>query len=381
MYDRDLHKHITNWLKEDEILIIFGARQVGKTTLLNQLLAENKEALILNCERPAVNEILESKDPERIKALFGNHHIIALDEAQTILNIGKILKLIYDDHSMNFKLIATGSSSFDLANKITEPLTGRNIKFRLFPLTLNELNKGNGWLWIQENLENLMIFGSYPGIVNLSADKKKTKLEEISSDYLFKDILMHERIKSPKLLQTLLKSLALQIGKPVSIKELSDHLEIAFQTVERYLDLLEKTFVIFSLMPFSRNIRNEMKKNKKYYFYDCGIRNALLHNFSALDSRLDTGSLWENFIIAEKIKFDKTMGRNAQFYFWRTYDRAEIDLVEDLNGKINAFECKWNPRKQAKIPAAFAEKYEVESFKVINRESLHEIYLFNDEGS
>lgn len=264
MYDRDLHKYITNWLLEEEILIIFGARQVGKTTLLNQILGENKEAVILNCERPAVSEILESSDPERIKALFGNHKITALDEAQTILNIGKILKLIYDDPTMNYKLIATGSSSFDLANKITEPLTGRNIKFRLFPLTLHELNNGNGWLWIQENLENLMIFGSYPGIVDLPADKKKSKLEEIATDYLFKDILIHERIKSPKLLQALLKSLALQIGKPVSIKELSDHLEIAFQTVDRYLDLLEKTFVIFSLPSYSRNIRNEMKKNKKY---------------------------------------------------------------------------------------------------------------------
>ncbi|MCD4736465.1 MAG: ATP-binding protein [Bacteroidales bacterium] len=375
MYYRDLQTKVTDWLNEKEILIIYGARQVGKTTLLENIFSDYSRAIILNCERPAINETLGSMDIGRIKSILGDNKIIALDEAQSITNIGKILKLIYDDKSLNYKLIATGSSSFDLANKIVEPLTGRNIKFRLFALSLNEIQNNHDWIWILENIENLMLYGFYPGIIDLDTIKKRTKLEELAADYLYKDILIHERIKNPGLLRVLLKSLALQVGQTVSINELSNHMNISSQTVERYLDLLEKAFVIFSLNPFSRNIRNEMKKNKKIYFYDTGIRNAIIGNFSPLENRQDVGALWENFCVADKIKYNSTMGIQNKFYYWRTYDGAELDLIEEKEGSLSVYEFKWSPRKKTKIPNSFAEKYDVSSFKVINKNNLSELHF------
>ncbi len=259
MYPRDLILTINYWLEKSEIIILYGARQVGKTTLLKELLKGKKMAIIFNCELPTVAEVLESKDLSQIRALFEDNAIVALDEAQKVMDIGSILKLIHDEMPQ-YKIIATGSSSFDLANKVSEPLTGRNIKFRLYPLSLNEIKQKHSWFWIKENLNNLIVYGTYPGIIDLSVPDKQVKLYELASDYLFKDILMHENIKNPALIRKLLKALALQTGSQVSFNELSGLLGVSRATVEKYTDLLEKNFVIYSLPAYSLNLRNEISE-------------------------------------------------------------------------------------------------------------------------
>ena len=303
--------------------------------------------------------------------MFGDKNIIALDEAQEIPEIGKILKLLYDDQRVKVKLLATGSSSFELADKTGEPLTGRNIKFRLHPLSLNEIKMKKGWMEVLESLNDLLVFGSYPGIIDLSSEEKRRKLLSISSDYLFKDIYKFERLRNPEVLRKLLKALALQLGNPVSISELANLIRVSAITVERYLDLLEKSFVVFKLGSFSGNLRNELKKSRKYYFYDNGIRNAVLNNFSYVEDRTDIGALWENFCIMERIKYCENNEIFPNFYFWRTYDDAEIDLIEEKDGQIIAYEFKWNPRKKAKLPISFAAKYNVVDYHVINRGNIH----------
>ena len=370
MYQREISNLIEKELHEKEVLIIYGARQVGKTTILKKLL-QDKESILLNCEKPAVSEILESKNIARIKLLFGDNKIVALDEAQKISKIGEVLKLIYDDESFNCKLIATGSSSFDLAGKITEPLTGRNRKLKLFPISLNEIKEKDGWFWIEENLDSLLVFGQYPAVLMAAETRKEIVLDELASDYLYKDILAHESIRNPSLLRKLLKALALQVGSQVSVNELSGLLGIASQTVEKYLDLLEKNFVIYQLVTFSTNLRNELKKSRKYYFYDLGIRNALLNNFSPLNSRLDVGLLWENFCVNERMKLNNANEKRVNYYFWRTYDGAEIDLIEESNGKLELFEFKWRIKSNVKVPASFESKYGKNKFKVVSKENAY----------
>lgn len=370
MYQRNLRSIIERELQEKEVLIIYGARQVGKTTMLKEIL-QNKESILLNCEKPSVSEILESKNTARIKQLFGNNRIVALDEAQKVLNIGEVLKLIYDDETFHCKLIATGSSSFDLAGKITEPLTGRNRKLKLFPISLSEIMQKDGWIWIEENLDNLLVFGQYPAVLIASESRKEIVLDELASDYLYKDILTHERIRNPSLLRKLLKALALQIGNQVSVNELSSLLGIASQTVEKYLDLLEKNFVIYQLGTFSSNLRNELKKSRKYYFCDLGIRNALLNNFSPLNSRMDVGLLWENFCVNERMKLNNANEKRVNYYFWRTYDGAEIDLIEESNGNLELFEFKWRNKSNVKVPASFEVKYGKNDFNVISNENAY----------
>lgn len=375
MYPRLLLNNIKNWLDKREILILYGARQVGKTTLLKMLLEDIEESLIFNCELPVVSNVLESKNLSSIKALFGKNRYIGLDEAQKIVDIGSILKLIYDELP-EYKIIATGSSSFDLANRIVEPLTGRNIKFKLFALSLKEIQEKNNWLWNLNNLNKFLIYGTYPGIIDLPTEDQQVKLSELSGDYLFKDILVYDQVKNPAIIRKLLKALALQVGSQVSVNELSNLLGITRQTVEKYLDLLEKSFVIFLLESFSSNLRNEIKKSRKYYFYDNGIMNALTGNFTPIENRQDTGVLWENFCISERIKANGYAKHQFNMYFWRTYDGAEIDMVEEINGKLNAFEFKWSRKRKIRIPAGFSEKYGVKEMKIITPENLHE--LIND---
>jgi predicted AAA+ superfamily ATPase len=370
LFQRDLKDPIFQWLDKKEVLIIYGARQVGKSTLLRQLFSKRKEAIIFNCELPVISETLASKDLQRIKSLFENYKIIALDEAQTIPEIGSILKLIYDELPQ-YKIIATGSSSFDLSNKLSEPLTGRNIKFKLFPLSLTELKKANGWLSILENLKQLLVYGSYPGIMNLETATRQMKLAEITSDYLFRDILIYENVKSPNVIRQLLKALALQTGQLVSTNELSNMLGISRSTVEKYIDLLEKSFVIFHLSPYSNNLRNEIRKSNKYYFYDLGIRNALIGNFTPFDNRNDQGNLWENFCVVERMKWLNIHQPLTNCYFWRTYDGAEIDLVEETDNSVRAFEFKWKKKRKPKLPESFAKTYNVSSYQMITSSDLH----------
>ena len=373
MYSRDIQQPINQWLHRNEILIIYGARQVGKTTMLSELFGKRKDAIILNCERIDIADILESKRLPEIKLLFGDKKIVALDEAQKVQDIGSVLKLIYDDDSFNHKIIATGSSSFELANKISEPLTGRNVRFKLFPLSLNEINCHKDWLWTRENLGQLLVFGSYPGIIDLSPVIKNKKLLDLASDYLFRDVLRYQNLRNPSLLRKLLKALALQIGSQVSYHELSNMLGVSSVTVEKYIDLLEKCFVIFSVSSFSRNLRNEIRKSQKYYFYDNGIRNALIASFGNLENRLDTGALWENFCVSERVKFNDIHRPGASLYFWRTYDGAEIDLVEDFNGEFTIFEFKWKPKRSFRFPASFTNTYNPVRSTLVTRENWLEL--------
>jgi uncharacterized protein len=373
MINRDLQAVLEKWMNEKEVIILYGPRQSGKTTLLGMLLNDNPDALLLNCERPDVADILESKNLARIKLIFGNKKIIALDEAQKIRDIGPLLKLIYDDASFAQKIIATGSSSFELSDRIVEPLTGRNVKFLLLPLSLNELSASNGWLWATENLESLLVFGNYPGLIYDPVDIRTKKLYELTSDYLFRDILIYENLRNSSLLRKLLKALALQVGSQVSHHELAGLLGVSSPTIEKYLDLLEKSFIIFPLPSFSRNLRNEIKKSKKYFFYDLGIRNALITNFSGLDTRTDSGAIWENFCILERLKHNMIHRPYARLYFWRTYDGAEIDLVEENEGRISLFEFKWKRKFKTRFPRSFEEKYPIQIKKVITRENINEL--------
>ncbi len=370
MFIRDLSKIVENELQEKEVLIIYGARQVGKTTLVKTVLKE-KNGILLNCEKPEVMEILSERNVARIKRLFGDSKIIALDEAQKVPAIGEVLKLIYDEENFNCKLIATGSSSFELSGKITEPLTGRNRKLKLLPVSLNEIRNKDGWLWIEENIDDLLIYGQYPAVLMAPENRKEILLEELTADYLYQDILILERFKNPLLLNKLLKAIAFQVGSQVSINELSGLLGIAAQTVEKYLDLLEKSFVIYQLGTYSSNLRNELKKSRKYYFYDLGIRNAVINNFAPLDLRQDVGQLWENFCINERMKFHNANQKKVNYYFWRTYDGAEIDLIEESGRKLSLFEFKWRIKSKVKIPASFTAKYGEDRLSVVSKESMY----------
>ncbi len=371
MYYRDILKEIEKQLTHPEIILLFGARQTGKSTLLEMLSKEHPNLKILNCEQPVVYDALHEMNIPKIRALFDEREIIAFDEAQTIPEIGKILKLLYDDKRNKIHMIATGSSSFELTNKTGEPLTGRNISFRLFPLSIHEISTEKGWQFFLENLEDYLLYGSYPGVVDLSTKDKRAKLLALSNDYLFKDIFRFEQLRNPDVLRKLLKAIALQVGNLVSYQELAALVGISKQTAVRYLDLLEKSFIIFRLGSFSGNLRNELRKRQKYFFYDTGIRNAILNNFAGMADRSDAGAIWENFCVAEILKANSNNRLFSNFYFWRTYDGAEIDLVEESDGKVTAWEFKWNPGRKSKIPATFADKYHVVDYKVISPGNLY----------
>lgn len=372
MYRRKLSEVITQKLKKQrEAILLYGARQTGKSTLLEMLAGLNPDILILNCENPIISDILAEKNLVKIRDLFDNHSIIALDEAQVIPEVGSILKLIYDDKQTPVQLLVTGSSSFELSNSTGEPLTGRNITFRLYPLSFDEIRAAKGGLATREILDDLLIYGSYPAVIDLPENEKRQKLLSLAGDYLFKDIFKFESLKNPGLLRKLLKALALQTGNLVSVHELSQITGVSTITVNRYLDLLEKAFVVFSLGSFSSNKRNELKKSRKYYFYDNGIRNAILNNFSKPSDRNDMGSLWENFCIAERMKYLEYTQEYVNMYFWRTYDGAEIDLIEEKDGLYRAWEFKWNKRKSARLPAGFSDHYQVNNFSVINPGNIH----------
>lgn len=370
MYSRIITSSIQEWLGSGEIIILNGARQVGKTTLIKSLLEGRDDALIINCELPNVASILESFDLEAVKALFSGKHIIALDEAQTVGNIGKLLKLIYDEMP-EYKLIVTGSSSFELLNQLGEPLTGRNVKYTLFPLSIEEIRDKTDWVQVINHLNSFLVFGTYPGLIDLDISKKQKKLLELASDYLFKDILIFEQLKSPTLIRQLLKALALQVSSEVSVNELSNLLGVSRPVIETYLDILEKNYIIFRLESFSGNLRNEIKKNRKYYFYDNGIMNAVTGNLNIIQNRNDTGALWENFCISERKKFNEYHQRMVNMYFWRTFDKAEIDLVEEKSGLVTPFEFKWNERKTSRIPASFAKAYNANELTVVSPSKLH----------
>ncbi len=373
IYKRTLYSSIERWLFKGKIIILYGPRQVGKTTLVKQLMEHYPQSYYLNCERQAVKDLLASVNPEKILRFVGNTRIVIFDEAQKIKKIGEVLKLLIDTYP-EIQYIATGSSSFQLSDKVSEPLTGRNLKFLMFPLSLNELLQHYGLLSLVEKLSDLLRFGSYPDIVDRSENEQMLLLDELSSDYLFRDILQFDNIKHSETLVKLLKAISLQIGNEVSFRELGNIVGLSVETVQRYLQLLEKSFVLFSLPSFSRNLRNEIARSRKFYFYDLGVRNSLIQNYSLLENRTDKGALWENFCIVSRMQFLRAKGVKANMYFWRTYRQKEIDLIEEYGGHLNAFEFKYSNRK-VKPPTQFMEAYPDTSFQVIHKENFVDFLL------
>jgi hypothetical protein len=370
MIKRLLQEKIEKELFRGNIIIVYGARQVGKTTLVKQIIENSKEkSKYLNCEILSIKDQLKDPEPEKIKFFLGDAKLVVLDEAQSIENIGLILKVLIDTYP-NIQIIATGSSSFDLANKINEPLTGRSLEFKLYPLSIQELKESKDLFDVESKLEKLLVFGSYPEVFLLDKEDAIQKLDQISSNYLFKDILSYDGLKKPTILVKLLKALALQVGNEVNYNELSNSLDIDGKTVEKYIDLLEKCFIIFKLSAFSRNLRKEISKSVKIYFYDLGIRNSLIQNYNPLEIRNDAGALWENFCIIERIKMNRYNNIYANYYFWRTYTQKEIDLIEEKEGKLLAFEMKWGKSLKA-APKEFLEEYKNSNFEIINRNNYY----------
>ncbi len=369
MYINRVHlKNIEKFLLPQKAVVILGPRRCGKTTLLNKFLEKRNrdEILFVNGESVSARKPLESQSIETLQTFIGRKELLVIDEAQRIKNVGVNLKLVVD-HIEGIRVIATGSSAFDLAKLVGEPLTGRKFTLMLFPLAQLEIKEKEDWHETQAHLEDRLIYGSYPEII-VNSDNlfRRTLLEEIVGSYLYRDILELDGIRhSDKIIQ-LLELLAFQIGKEVSYNELGNQLNMNRRTVERYLDLLEKTFVIFHVRGFSRNLRKEVTKNPRYYFFDNGIRNAVINNFNPLRLRNDVGMLWENYIITERMKKKEYQKIYANEFFWRTYDQKEIDLVEEREGKLFGYEIKWGEKKK-KPPKDWLTTYKNAEFQVIDR--------------
>lgn len=352
-----------------KVMVIYGPRRVGKTTLLKKYLeSENDSVLFVNGDDIIVRQYLESQSIQTLRDFIGDHRLLVVDEAQYVEKIGLNLKLIVD-HIPGIKVIVTGSSSFDLARDVGEPLTGRKYVLKLFPLSQMEISKIEKRHETTAGLESRLIYGSYPEVVLIRDNRRREDyLRELIQSYLFKDILALEGIRYGNKLVRLLQLLAFQIGKQVSLTELGKQLSMSKNTVERYLDLLEKVFVIYRLSGFSRNLRKEITKSQRYFFYDTGVRNALIGNFNPLAVRNDLGELWENYIITERMKRQEYLRIVTNSYFWRTYDKKEIDLVEEREGKLFGYEVKWK-KERVKIPRDWTSGYPGASFEVIHREN------------
>ncbi len=360
---------ISGMLQEGKVLVLYGPRQVGKTTLIKQFLERFQGKYYLGTgEDRLVRDILESGEVRKIKNAFNGYDLVVIDEAQRIAEAGAGLKLLVD-HLPACRVIASGSSSFELSNRLGEPLTGRQKIMLLYPLAALELSETAGPMKVMEMLEQFLVFGCYPESLTAANDTVRMDyLTTLRDSYLLKDILELERIKNSRKLSDLLKLLAFQIGGEVSLNELGNSLGIAKQTVDRYLDLLEKTFVIKRVPGFSRNLRKEVAKTSRYYFWDNGIRNAVINNFNDLRTRNDTGQLWENYLFIERMKKQNYHGIYAANYFWRTYDRKEIDLVEEREGKLFGYEFKWGKKRTAP-PGLWKQTYDNAEFELISREN------------
>jgi uncharacterized protein len=353
---RDLQDQLAGKFFKGKAILLFGARQVGKTTLAHTVLKNyDNQVLRLNGDESDIRELLSNTTSTRLKSIVGFHRILFIDEAQRIENIGLTLKLI-TDQIPEVQVVATGSSSFDLANKVNEPLTGRKFQYLLHPLAFGELVAHHGLLTEKRLLDHRLIFGSYPEVVT-SAGHEAELLKLLAESYLYKDLLMLEQVKKPALLEKIVKALALQVGSEVVFTEIGRLVGADSQTVEKYIDLLEKGFVVFRLPSYSRNVRNEIRKGKKVYFYDNGIRNAVINNFMQIGQRTDVGALWENFLVSERRKLLAHHGISAEGFFWRTTQQQEVDYVEENQSGLFAWEFKWNVRAKVRFPKTFVEAY------------------------
>lgn len=378
MIERLLYKTIENKLFVGKIIILTGARQVGKTTLLKQLLRQKEGVLWLNGDELQVQNLFANASADRLLSEFSNSKIVILDEAQRIENIGLRLKLIADSDS-EVQVIATGSSAFELANKVNEPLTGRKWEYQMFPLSFGEMVAHHGKLKEMRMLPRRIIYGYYPEVVTNDGNEVEI-LKLLTDAYLYKDILSWESVKHPDKLQTLLRALAYQVGSQVSYNELSQMCSMDSKTVERYINLLEQCYIIFRLPSFSRNLRHELKSSRKIYFYDNGIRNALIADYRAPEVRQDIGALWENFVVAERMKSNEYYHRWVNRYFWRTKQQQEIDYLEEGGGNLHAYEMKWNPRAKASITKTFTEAYPNSEFQVITPDNISDFLLPDPKG-
>jgi predicted AAA+ superfamily ATPase len=361
-------------LFKGKALLVFGPRQVGKTTFVQNLIADlNKKTLFLNGDESDVLVLFENPNASKLKNIIGDNEILVIDEAQRISNIGIVIKIIVDQIK-TVQVIATGSSSFELANKLNEPLTGRKYELFLFPIAFSEMVVHSGLLEEKRSLEQRLIYGNYPEIITNQIDAKE-HIKLIANSYLYKDLFLLEQIAKPILLQKIVKAIALQVGSEVNYNELSRLIQIDNKTVEKYIDLLEKAFVIFKLPALSSNIRNEIKKGKKIYFYDNGIINAVTGNFNPLSQRTDVGSLWENYIISERIKHLNIQQNGANYFFWRTTQQQEIDYIEKNEEQILACEIKWNVKAKKKIPLTFSGNYTNVTSKIITPDNYEEFLL------
>ncbi len=369
IYPRTIFPAIQEQLRSNKVIVITGTRRVGKTVLLRQIQEQTKLiTLWLNGEDFDVQALLAQRSVAAYGRLLGDTELLLIDEAQAVPEVGRVLKLMIDAFA-KLTIIATGSSAFDLTNQTGEPLTGRRIHFDLFPLAQLELGRKENSLQTRQQLEDRLVFGSYPEVVGLATSVQKVDyLRELVNSYLLKDILMYEQVKNSAKLLQLLQLISLQAGGEVSYDELGRQLGISKSTVERYLDLLAKVFIIFRLGGYSNNLRKEITKSSKWYFFDNGIRNALIPNFSLLAQRQDIGALWENYLIAERRKANSYQRRAVEPYFWRTYDGQEIDLLEQEDGHLSAFEFKWQNRR-VRVPGSFDKAYPNATFEVVHQEN------------
>lgn len=365
---RQLQQSIEERLFKGKAIILIGARQVGKSTLFRQIVADKERILQLDCDDPEVRNTLENANLAELRRLIADNRMVLIDEAQRLTGGGITLKLITDNFP-DVQLLVTGSSSFLLQGLLNEPLTGRKYEYRLYPFSTQEIYHAGGLMRVKQTLESRLIYGSYPDVMNHSGDAREI-LMNLSGSYMYQDLLSMEGIRKPVMLEKLLIALALQVGSEVSYNELAQTIGSDSKTVEKYVDLLEKCYVVFRLSALNRNLRTELKKGKKIYFFDNGIRNALIHNLNPLALRNDAGVLWENFFISERIKYNHYNGRYVNGYFWRTVQLQEIDYVEECDGSFRAFEMKWNPKKGGgSIPAVFAQNYPVKEMGVITPEN------------
>jgi len=373
MYTRYISDIIEKKIGSGKAIVVIGPRQVGKTTLIETIL-KNKDYLFLNGDDPKTKTLLTEPNTEQIRTILGQHKLVFIDEAQRINGIGLTMKII-TDRFKEVQLFASGSSSFDLSNRINEPLTGRKWEYQLFPISWEEYENNHGYVYAEQQLENRLLYGFYPDVLNNSGNEISV-LRNLVSSYLYKDILSYSDIRKPDVLEKLVQALALQIGSEVNYSELAQIVSVDKNTVAKYIDILEKGFVIFQLGSFSRNIRNEIKTSKKIYFYDNGVRNMIIGNFDPIELRTDKGALWENFLISERIKQNEYKQSLARTYFWRTKQQQEIDFIEDNGGRISGFEFKWQNKKNIKLPKTFVESYHAES-KIIDRDNFREFVVIS----